>query len=100
MLHAPRRYTPNADFRRVRDFLAQTYGAFEAPVNWGIERWNCARYFVAPMLGSCGTDGGVPSGAVRAIRLWDDLVGVWERADVTRSRRVLGFVARDVESSR
>jgi hypothetical protein len=48
-------YRPETDFIRVRAFLVQTYARFEAPVNWGIERWNYARYFVAPMLGSYGT---------------------------------------------
>jgi len=31
---------PERDFLRVRDFLVDTYTAFDAPVNWGIERWN------------------------------------------------------------
>ena len=37
-------YRPDVDFIRVRDFLAETYGCFAAPLNWGIERWNYARY--------------------------------------------------------
>jgi predicted N-acetyltransferase YhbS len=73
-----RTYEPERDFMRVRDFLVDTYAAFEAPVNWGIERWNYARYFVAPMLGSYGTDAGTPQGSLDAIRLWEDLVGLWE----------------------
>jgi predicted N-acetyltransferase YhbS len=73
-----RAYELARDFIRIRDFLLRTYAAFEAPVNWGIERWNYARYFVAPMLGSYGTETGTPEGSIQAIRLWEDLVGVWE----------------------
>ncbi len=64
-----RAYQPECDFFRIRDFLADTYAAFEAPVNWGIERWNYARYFIAPMLGSYGTERDTPEGALQAIRL-------------------------------
>jgi mycothiol synthase len=73
-----RAYQAEYDFSRIRDFLADTYAAFEAPVNWGIERWNYARYFIAPMLGSYGTERDTPEGALQAIRLWEDLVGIWE----------------------
>ena len=73
-----RSYSPDCDFVAVRDFLLETYCAFCPPVNWGLERWNYARYFVAPMLGSPGTAMGTPEGALAAIRLWESLVGVWE----------------------
>jgi predicted N-acetyltransferase YhbS len=71
-------YRPETDFIRVRDFLVQTYARFDAPVNWGIERWNYARYFVAPMLGSYGTEEGSTRGSLEAIQLWESLVGIWE----------------------
>ena len=74
-------YEPNRDFIRIRDFLAQTYNAFPSPFNWGIERWNYARYFVAPMLGSEGTDPGVPEGSLNAIAMWESLVGLWENEE-------------------
>ena len=73
-----RDYEPNRDFLRVRDFLNQTYAAFPLPCNWGLERWNYARYFVAPMLGSYGTDRGTPEGSLKAIRLWEEMVRIWE----------------------
>jgi len=73
-----RSYDHEQDFARVRAFLANTYASFDAPVNWGIERWNYARYFVAPMLGSYGTDTGTPDGSLKAIALWEDLVRIWE----------------------
>ncbi len=73
-----RAYRPESDFGLVRDFLVSTWAHFGPPVNWGLERWNYARYFVAPMLGSEGTAEGTPEGAIRAIQLWEQLVGVWE----------------------
>jgi len=76
-----RSYEPDRDFIRVRDFLNDTYCAFPYPYNWGLERWNYARYFVAPMLGSYGTDVGTPEGSLKAIELWESLVRVWEGAD-------------------
>ena len=73
-----RSYDHEQDFARVREFLARTYASFDAPVNWGIERWNYARYFVAPMLGSYGTDTGTPEGSLKAIALWEQMVRLWE----------------------
>jgi len=74
-------YQPDQDFVRVRDFLARTYGLFAAPVNWGIERWNYARYFIAPMLGAYGTEDETPEGSLRTIRFWEDSVALWETQD-------------------
>jgi len=71
-------YQPDRDFLRVRDFLKQTYAAFPGPYNWGIERWNYARYFVAPMLGADPDKPQDDAGERRAIKLWEDLVGLWE----------------------
>jgi predicted N-acetyltransferase YhbS len=73
-----RAYEPDRDFLRIRDFLNETYSSFPGPFNWGLERWNYARYFVAPMIGSCGTDVGTPGSGLKAIKLWEDLVRVWE----------------------
>ena len=73
-----RTYEPERDFIRIRDFLANTYNAFPGPFNWGIERWNYSRYFVAPMIGAYGTDQDSIEGELKAIALWEDLVRVWE----------------------
>ncbi len=74
-----RAYDRERDFDRVREFLVRTQRAFGTPgLNWGLERWNYARFFVAPMLGSTGTDPGVPPGALRAIRMWEEMIGLWE----------------------
>ncbi|WP_267641859.1 GNAT family N-acetyltransferase [Haloarchaeobius amylolyticus] len=60
-----RRYRP-ADFERVRDFLVDTYGAFAAPRNWTIERWNFAPSMARTMNGVSRAD-------------WAAGVGLWER---------------------
>jgi predicted N-acetyltransferase YhbS len=78
MTAKPRTYEPDRDFIRIRNFLANTYAAFPGPFNWGIERWNYARYFVAPMIGAYGTDQENNEGELKAIVLWEDLVRVWE----------------------
>jgi len=47
-------------------------------INWRIERWNYARYFVAPFLGAYGSEHPNVEGSQQAIRFWEDTVGVWE----------------------
>ncbi|HIH01458.1 TPA: GNAT family N-acetyltransferase [Thermoplasmata archaeon] len=71
-----RRYDPSRDFIRVRDFLINTYGAFEKPLNWGLERWSYARYFTAPYL--CKNEEITPEKSERAIGLWEGCIGVWD----------------------
>jgi predicted N-acetyltransferase YhbS len=66
------------DFIRIRDLLRDTRFEFELPVNWGIERWNYARYFVAPMLGSWGDESQSVEDSLAAIRMWEEMTGVWE----------------------
>ena len=73
-----RSYEPKRDFVRVRDFLVETYAAFPLPYNWGLERWNYARYFVAPMLGAYGTDQNAEEKGLAAIRFWEEKVRIWE----------------------
>jgi predicted N-acetyltransferase YhbS len=73
-----RKYQPDQDFLHIRDLLAHTYQAFEKPFNWRIERWNYARYSVAPMLGMYGQPDPNPEAGLKAIRFWEDTVGVWE----------------------
>lgn len=71
---AYRPYTSD-DMLRVRDMLIDAHDACDPPITWRLERWEYARYFVAPMLGD-------PDPAVSAanIRRWEDLTGVWEDA--------------------
>jgi len=78
MTASMRPYRAETDFIRVRDFLNETYCRFPFTYNWGMERWNYARYFVAPMLGAYGTDRGTPEGSLKAIRMWEEMVRIWE----------------------
>jgi len=61
-----------------RDFLKETYLAFEEPLNWGLERWNYARYFVAPMIGAYGKEDAQPVDSEKGIHFWEEHIGVWE----------------------
>lgn len=73
-----RAYEPDRDFGRIRDFLAETYQMNGRPLNWRIERWNYARYFVAPFLGAYDSEHPNVKGSEQAIRFWEDTVRVWE----------------------
>ncbi|MEE8592512.1 MAG: GNAT family N-acetyltransferase [Candidatus Bipolaricaulota bacterium] len=74
-------HEPDRDFIRIRDFLNETYSAFPNPYNWGLERWNYARYFVAPFIGAYGLDKGEDEASLKAIALWEEFVRVWEDVD-------------------
>jgi predicted N-acetyltransferase YhbS len=73
-----RDYDPDQDFVRVRDFLVDTYASVEQPVNWRLDRWNYARYFVIPMIGAYGKEPVSPQDSRQAIRWWEDHIRVWE----------------------
>ncbi len=73
-----RKYDPERDFLRIRDFFVETYQMSGRLINWRIERWNYARYFVAPLLGAHGAEHPNVEGSKQAIRFWEDTVGVWE----------------------
>jgi predicted N-acetyltransferase YhbS len=76
-----REYQPEQDFLRIRGLLVKTYRAFEKPLNWRIERWNYARYFVAPLVGTYGQEEPDLEDSLKAIRFWEDTIGVWENDD-------------------
>jgi predicted N-acetyltransferase YhbS/RimJ/RimL family protein N-acetyltransferase len=76
-----RKYKPKQDFTRIRDFLVKTYPLFDRLLNWRIERWNYARYFVAPFLGNYGQKEPQIDDSLKAIRFWEDTIGVWESDD-------------------
>ena len=79
------------DFLPIRDFLVDTYQIIGKPLNWRLERWNYARYFVAPMLGTYGQ--GEPSieDSLKAIRFWEDTIGVWENDE----SKIVGVVSSE-----
>ena len=83
-------YRPQPDFIRVRDMLVETVCAFEQPVNWRLERWNYARYFVSPMLGTSGVDPD-PAGAEAGINRWERSVGLWEDG----AGQIVGLVTKE-----
>ena len=39
-------YSHNPDFLRIRDFLQETYVVEGDLINWTLERWNYAAYFI------------------------------------------------------
>ena len=47
-------YEHDRDFLRVRDFLVETFSLTAKPLNWKLERWNYARYFITPLLATDG----------------------------------------------
>ncbi|MGC9400224.1 MAG: GNAT family N-acetyltransferase [Anaerolineae bacterium] len=73
-----RPYEAARDFMRVRNFLSETFRATEKPLNWRIERWNYARYFVAPMIGAYGKEPTTVGDSLDAIRRWEATGRIWE----------------------
>jgi predicted N-acetyltransferase YhbS len=82
-----RKYKPEQDFRRIRDFLVDTYQIAGKRQNWSLERWNYTRYFVAPLRGTYRQD------SLKAIRLWEDTIGVWENDE----NEIVGVVSSESE---
>lgn len=73
-----RKYNPETDFIHVRDFLVETFSLTEKPLNWKLERWNYARYFITPMLWTEGIGEPNLQAIEEAVQLWNDIIGVWE----------------------
>jgi len=76
-----RKYNHQQDFLTIRDFLVNSYSHFDLPKNWTLERWNYARYFVMPMIGSYGKDPVTIEDSLKAIQYWGDHTRVWETAE-------------------
>lgn len=71
-------YNSETDFIRVRDFLVETFSLSEKPINWKLERWNYARYFITPMLNTEGVGEPDLDAVKAAIELWNEITGIWE----------------------
>ena len=71
-------YDPGRDFLRIRDFLVETFSLTEQPLNWRLERWNYARYFITPLLATDGVGEPDLTAYQQAIRLFDASTGIWE----------------------
>lgn len=89
-----RKYKPEQDFLPIRDFLVDTYQIIGKPLNWRLERWNYARYFVAPFRGTYRQEEPNPEDSLKAIRLWEDTIGVWENDD---DGEIVGVVSSESE---
>ena len=74
-----KKYTPEYDFIRIRDFLVDTYSRINKPFNWTLERWNYARYFVVPMKSNIST--------------WEDEIGIWENEE----GKIVGVINSECE---
>ena len=88
-----RKYKPEQDFLRIRDFLVDTYQIIGKRQNWSLERWNYARYFVAPMLGGYRQEKPNLEDSLKAIRLWEDTIGIWENDE----NEIVGVVSSESE---
>jgi predicted N-acetyltransferase YhbS len=78
-----RSYTGDDDFMRIRQFLIDTYGLYQRPFNWLIDRWNFCRYHVIPLHTYYNTQYfGVPTGAPTPHRdelpYWEQSIRIWE----------------------
>ena len=73
-----KKYNPEVDFIRVRDFLVETYSSTKKPLNWKLERWNYARYYITPMLVANGINDPNLDAVEAAIHLWNDSIALWE----------------------
>ncbi len=70
-----RGYSSPDDFIRVRDFLKETFYAFGDPLNWGLERWNWARFHPSMFAGDD------PSASAMNVRYFEDSIRIWELED-------------------
>ena len=52
--------------------MKEMYFAFGKPINWGLERWNWARYH------PCVFEEHAPENTEAHIRFWESAVGLWE----------------------
>jgi predicted N-acetyltransferase YhbS len=73
-----RKYDAERDFLRVRDFLVDSFSLLNKPVNWKLERWNYARYYVLPMLVTPGVGDPDLQAVDQAVKLWNEITGIWE----------------------
>jgi predicted N-acetyltransferase YhbS len=82
------KYNPDQDFLRIRDFLVNTFSMIRKPLNWRLERWNYAYYYIIPMLVTEGIGEPDLQAVDQAVQLWNDLTCVWENS----SGEVVGVV--------
>ncbi|MCE7748203.1 MAG: GNAT family N-acetyltransferase [Candidatus Heimdallarchaeota archaeon] len=61
-------YDHDKDFSRIKDFLQQTYVDDGDLINWTIERWNYAAFFIRDMFEF-------------TIEKWSETIGIWENEE-------------------
>jgi len=61
-------YNHHTDFLRIRDFLQQTYVDDGDLINWTLERWNYAAFFIRDMFEF-------------TIEQWSETIGTWENEE-------------------
>jgi predicted N-acetyltransferase YhbS len=71
-------YEHDRDFLRVRDLLVESFSLTAQPLNWRLERWNYARYFITPLLATEGVGQADLDAYEAAIRVFEHSTGVWE----------------------
>lgn len=71
-----RSYRGDEDFLSVRNFLVETYGLTSLHLNWCVERWDYARYYVVSLRGEGG------------LAQWQSDIRLWE----TDEGRLVGVV--------
>ena len=81
-----RKYKPEQDFLRIRDFLVDTFSLYDRPFNWMLTRWNFLRYFVVPVHSYHNNRYfSVPTNSHHNNRdelpLWEKTIGIWENKD-------------------
>ena len=64
------------------------------PTSCASDRWNYARYFIAPYLGHYRRDYETgPEGSLKAIRFWEEVIRVWETVETgTGGGEIVGVV--------
>ena len=82
MTISSRPYVPETDYLRVRQFLIDTFALYGYHYNWGIERWNFCRYFVAPIHTNYRRHFSVPVLPIEPVRdevaAWEHSIRLWE----------------------
>jgi mycothiol synthase len=71
-------YNHDRHFLRVRDMLSETWRASDKPLNWRLDHWNYARYFVMPMIGRRDVRTPTVEDSLEGIRRFDEMTAVWE----------------------
>jgi predicted N-acetyltransferase YhbS len=95
-----RAYNGERDFVRIRQFLIDTFGLYQKPFNWLIDRWNFCRYCVIPIHSYYNVRYfGVPTRPHHHFRDelpgWERTIGIWENENA----EIVGVVHSENEEA-